>query len=568
MVKSIWVADFETWTEADYRLYGEVRVYLWHARELYTGYEAQGYSVETFLMWASHKPTEIWFHNIKYDGNYILSAILRMGWTYSEKQEKNRQHYRHIVTDTGQWMELVLMYGKHVVRIRDSAKKFPGFSLEEIAKVYRIKGKSHLDVDKVRGPEYRATDEDVARVQGDTRILCTAMEDLLSHGMTKLTMASDAKAFYLQMYEKSHGAKWKREYQHDFPKLSPEDDEFIRSAYKGGYVYVNPTHKGQRVFDVTVLDVNSMFPWAMRYMDLPFGRPMYRKKPLSGDMYIVRFEAVFHLKPGKVPTVQLKGSYRYVQAEYLTDSDEFVELSMTNLDYEVFRDHYETIEQNHRYVCFHHRKGDYTKYIDHWMAKKEEAVKAHDSAGKATAKRFLNSLYGKRGENIYRKGKMSYIDEDEVVRWETIETESEGDYLPHAVFITAWARWNIWRTIDKVGLDDFVYCDTDSVHMIHGEKHLDDIDIHPSRLGAWKVESTSRMGVYLCPKKYLHLFETNDKGEKQTMTVTCAGMPRGCKENVRWWNWRLGAVYEGKLMGKTVKGGYCLISTTMKLRVV
>lgn len=561
------MADFETWTEADYRIYNEVRVYLWHARELYTDREAMGYSIDTFLMWASKGPSEIWFHNLKFDGNYILSALLLNGWEYGEKQEKNRRLYRHIVTDTGQWMELILMYGKHVVHIRDSAKKFPGFSLEEIAKVYHIQGKSYLDVDKVRGPDYVATDEDKERVKGDTRILRVAMEDLMSRGMKKLTMASDAKQFYLDLYEKTHGPKWKREYNHDFPKLSKEIDSFVRRAYKGGYVYVNPKYKALKVFGVSVLDVNSMFPWAMRYMELPFGMPIWRKKPLSGDLYIVQFEAAFKLKPGKVPTVQVKGNFRYVQAEYLTESKEFIELSMTNLDYEVFRDHYESIEQNHKYMCFHKRKGDYNRYIDYWMAKKEEAVKNHDGPGKATAKRFLNSLYGKRGENIERKGKMSYIDDEGIVRWDTIMTESEGDYLPHAVFITSWARWNMWHTIDKVGLDDFIYCDTDSVHLLHADDHLADLDIHPSRLGAWKLESTARMGVYLAPKKYCHLFETNDKGEKNTFTVTCAGMPKGCKDNVRWWNFKLGAEFEGKLSGKTVKGGYCLLEVPFKIRV-
>ena len=49
--------------------------------------------------------------------------------------------------------------------------------------------------------------------------------------------------------------------------------------------------------------------------------------------------------------------------------------------------------------------------------------------------------------------------------------------------------------------------------------------------------------------------------------VVCGGMPDECKLNVDWWNFRNGAMYEGKLMGKQVVGGYLLSETTFNIRI-
>ncbi len=197
-LKSVWAADFETTTEKDFKEDGCVRVYLWHAREIVTGEEAMGFDVESFLAFAAKKPSQIWFHNLKFDGNFVLWKILRDGWEASEVQVRGKKTYHITVTDTGMWMSLRLQFGKHVCDLRDSAKKFPGFSLEDIAKEFKIAGKSFLDVHKRRDLTYHATEEDIERVRGDTRILAVAMHSLIfEQDMTKMTMASDAKHCYL-----------------------------------------------------------------------------------------------------------------------------------------------------------------------------------------------------------------------------------------------------------------------------------------------------------------------------------------------------------------------------------
>lgn len=564
--KRIWAADLETTTETDWREEGEVRCYLWHARRLFSEEEASGTNIESLLDFLHHQADTVWFHNVKFDGSFILDAILRNGWKYGGVQERKQPRYDHIVTDTGQWMRLVLKFGDHVVKIQDSAKKFPGLSLEQIAKVYHIEGKSSLDV-YTRRPTYHVpTLEEITRVKGDTRILKVAMEDLLLHDMVGLTMAGDAMRFYKDQYEKKWGRYAKRQYLRDYPKLPLELDKLIRDAYRGGWVYVNPRHRGRALLCITVIDKNSMYPSWMKAARLPYGNPIKRKQPGKDELYIIHFAAIFKLKPGHFPTVQLKGDFRYMQSEYIEESSTYLELCMTNLDYELFHMQYDVYDEiNKEYLCFRSRVGDYDDYIDYWMAEKIRCDEAGDEAGRARCKRYLNSLYGKRGENPIKKSKVSYMGDDGVVKWDTVEEEMEGEYLPHAVWITAYARYDIVTNAQKFG-EDFVYADTDSIHALNAEKYLGDMDIDDYRLGAWKPESWAMLAKYISPKKYLHLNEYK-KGKITTQTVACAGMPAKCKEGVNFENFELGHEFEGKLMGRTVKGGYCLIETTFKIRL-
>ena len=48
--------------------------------------------------------------------------------------------------------------------------------------------------------------------------------------------------------------------------------------------------------------------------------------------------------------------------------------------------------------------------------------------------------------------------------------------------------------------------------------------------------------------------------------VKCAGMPDNCKKDVTYENFKCGAIYEGKLMPKVIKGGVVLRETTYQIK--
>lgn len=350
--------------------------------------------------------------------------------------------------------------------------------------------------------------------------------------------------------------------------MSLEDDAFIRRSYRGGWVFINPEYRGRDVEDLTVYDVNSMFPYQMRTQLLPYGKPVSRA-PEDGELYIVSFQAVFDIKEGFLPTIQQKNSVRSNDADFIYSSNnELMDLCMTSVDYELFHEHYNvSVEQNHEYRVFRASSGMFNAYIDYWMEQKKKCgIRGpdgkRDEAGRATAKRFLNSLYGKTGQNPKHKSKIAYLDDYGVTRYETIEDEGRAWYIPVATFITSYARAMIVRAAQKFG-EDFVYADTDSIHCVNAENHEKDLDIDPSRLGAWDKEAVWKYGRYLAPKRYIH--GNTKTGKPDECKMAAAG--HTVKEEITWENFRIGTVYHEKLTSRNVKGGVCLMKGDMELRI-
>ena len=140
-------------------------------------------------------------------------------------------------------------------------------------------------------------------------------------------------------------------------------------------------------------------------------------------------------------------------------------------------------------------------------------------------------------------------------------------YIPVAVFCTAYARRSLIDAI-KANESRFLYCDTDSMHL-SGTEQPTGIDIHDSRLGAWKVEGTFSHARHLRAKTYI--WDLN--GE---IGVTCAGMPSNIKQGCDFDNFHLG--YSnldengnirpglGKLVPLLVRGGRTLVERPYSLK--
>jgi hypothetical protein len=167
-----------------------------------------------------------------------------------------------------------------------------------------------------------------------------------------------------------------------FPELSYDIDNDLRSAYKGGFTYMNPIYKELDTGSGVVLDVNSLYPSVMRYELLPVGAPVFYEgkyvEDLTHPLYVQRITCSFELKKDKIPTIQIKKSPSFMDNEYLTSSNnEIVALTLSNVDLELFLEQYDVYDLN--YKCgwkFKGMKGIFNEYIDHWTEVKIEATKS------------------------------------------------------------------------------------------------------------------------------------------------------------------------------------------------
>lgn len=309
---------------------------------------------------------------------------------------------------------------------------------------------------------------------------------------------------------------------------------------------------------------------------LPFGEPYFfegkYKDDKVYDLYIQMITCSFKLRENKIPTIQIKtkGSF-FRENEYLESSDnQVVCLVLTNVDLKLFFEQYEVYDLE--YVCgwkFKSIQGLFTKYIDKWVARKNEATISGNKGQRTLAKLMLNSLYGKFATSMEAQSKVPYLGDDEIVHYSLTEKEEKkGVYLPVGCFITAYAREKTIRTsqsikdysIEKYGKDLYCYSDTDSIHSLLPIEELKLFcDIDPVRLGAWKHEGDFTKARFVRQKCYLEEIDGN-------INITCAGMPKSCYKYVEWKKFKTGFTCGGKLTFKHVKGGVILKETDFTIK--
>ena len=541
-----------------------------------------GNSIDDFIKWCSDKKENytLFFHNLKFDGEYIFSYLLENGYTcIKDKKERKDKTFTCLISDTGQFYSIEIYFDtsnkKHInkVTIYDSLKIL-NFSVDQIAKDFNLPiNKLELDYKTKREIGHKLTEHEIEYIKNDVTIMAMALEIMFKEDLTKMTIGSDALASYKKM---------NFNFNKYFPVLPYEIDQDIRQSYRGGFTYLNDIYKEKETERGIVFDKNSMYPAKMMFEKLPFGDPLYFEGQYQDDplypLYIQQLSCKFEIKDEKIPTIQIKNNLSFIPNEYVKSSNgDIVTLTLTSVDLELFFEHYNVIDPVfHSGWKFRAIKGLFTDYINYWTDKKIQAKKDGNGALYRIAKLMLNSLYGKYGLNPNVRSKYPTL-EDGIVKYKMYPKEiREPIYIPVASFITSYARKDIIESSQKIrdyslkkyGKDLYVYSDTDSIHCLFDEdEDLSEIlDIDDYRLGAWKLESKFKRGKYIRQKCYIEL------GFDDKLNVTVAGLPKKLGNIITFDNFNKGFTTENmkleekKLTYKHVKGGVMLVDTDFTIK--
>lgn len=562
-----YAGDFETiGQEGDCRIWAWAVCQVGNTSNFRYGNDMDGFF--SFCEGEKHNPT-IFFHNLKFDGEFIIAHLFRSGYRWVKgRKELEPGTFTTLISDGGVFYQIQVCFGMEGKRLRyalfqDSLKLFP-MTVARLAQAFSLPiQKLSIDYKEIRPIGHELTTEEVAYIKNDVTIVALALERLDEMGLTKMTIGSNALADYKRMVGKK--------FRDIFP--IPDYDVDVRKSYKGGFTYVNDIFKEVDVGEGIVLDVNSLYPSVMRYEKMPYGEGVrfegeYKEDNVY-DLYIQQMGCYFELKPGHLPTIQLKNNRAFMPNEYVKSSkdedgsEHFILLTLTSVDLELFREHYEIIDpQYYGGWKFKSTVGLFTDYIDKWNGVKVTATKEGNRPMREIAKLMLNNLYGKFSTNPTVYSKEPYMGEDGVVHYRVSDPESrEPVYIPAGTFITAWARNKTIRSAQKV-YNRFIYADTDSLHLV-GTEVPEGLEISDTKLGAWKIEKTFRRARFLRQKSYIE--EVESDGE-WTLSVTCAGMPDACHPYVTWENFRTGAQIPGKLKSKRTAGGVILAECLHTLR--
>lgn len=539
----IFVADFETNNSID-----DCRVWAWGIESLEKDNFDFGINIEGFFKHIiNNKIKQIYFHNLKFDGDFILHYLMRNGYKYSEKPTKNKT-FSCLISGTGVFYSITINVGV-IIKIYDSFKLMPT-SIEKLGFMLGDKfHKGKIDYEIIHPLDQPLSYSEIKYLKQDVKILKKALVKFMALGGNKSTIGANS----LHSYKQTQGKI--------FNKLFPQIDEGdIRLAYKGGYTYVNDKYANKILSNGRVYDVNSLYPYILYSKMLPWGDPVkYEGKYIFDSkmpLYIQVIEVNFDLKDNYVPTIQIKNSFRFMPNKYIKSTNgESVILCLTNIDLEILLKHYDVWEIHYLYgFKFRGKIGMFKEYIDKWSKIKIE--NNDNPVMRYIAKLYLNNLYGKFGTNPRSKTKIPvYLTNEGKIIYKQQESLKKGVYLPVAIFTTAYARQHIITAIEN-NIDNFIYCDTDSLHLLGDD--VTGIEVDSVKLGAFKLESIFTTAKFLRAKTYVECID--DK-----LHICCCGMPKSCYKYVTLDNFKFGSIYNGKKATKKVRNGTIIYDTTFKI---
>ena len=509
-----YTADFETTTDPE-----DCRVWAWGVASVgEPDTFVYGNTIDGFMAYIDEHPGRYWFHNLRFDATFVMCHLLSHGYAHVLDGRCRAGQFSALIDGLGKIYRVQI--GPSVT-LADSLKKIT-MSVADVAKTYNLPyGKGEIDYDAPREVGHELTPEEVEYLRRDVCIMALAMGERLKVG-ERLTTSSDT----LEAYKDLIGKAW----PDIFPTLNPKLDALLRGAYRGGWVFCAPNHRGKDVGEGVRLDVNSLYPWALSECPLPVGMPQYfRGEPPKGRMWVARAIIVATLKPDGVPCIPVKEAVLYGSAEY-GELNDATEMDFCSVDLELWREMYDVdiIEWEYGF-SFDSENGLFTDYISYYMR-----IKATSTGGQRfQAKLFLNSLYGKFGQKIDVAAKVPVLDDTGTLHYvKAPEREREPVYLPVAIFTCAHARAKTIRAARLFG-DRFCYADTDSIHAI-GREIPDGIEVHPSKLGAFKREAYFERARFIRPKTYVEIEEGGHADYK------CAGMSDGLKSIMRFEDFKEG----------------------------
>lgn len=306
-------------------------------------------------------------------------------------------------------------------------------------------------------------------------------------------------------------------------KKDLEIEWFIRMGYCGGRTEVFIPELKMPGYHY---DLNSQYPFVM-LGDYPIGKPMYTENPARAKRYFedwqngylkglgfvnasvyVPMQAIppLPVQMGKLtfPCGHIYGIWGYEELDYAVKHCGVV------------------IEQYHALCHFSKTYPVFKNFINYFYGMKEEATEKGEQALRTLAKLIMNVGYGYTGmsredkttldalENADQYKEISYIDPEIGFLEAPVDIKAEYIQVQIAATVTARARL-IWLKAARSILNRggrVYYGDTDSL--------VSDIpmlspDVHPTRLGAWDLESRPSYALYLKPKVYCEVIDAAAK---------------------------------------------------------
>ena len=453
--------------------------------------------------------TYVWAHNTDYD-MCVLGIWTELG--------KRGYQITTAIIDSPPYI-VIATNGEHKLIFTDLFNLY-STALDQLAQIFDD-GKGNWDDVK---NDYQALSDYCKQDVTITRRLVEAHYDNIDKrdlGPHKLTAASQAFATFRY-----------RALKHDI-RIDAHSGalRLARGAYYGGAT--DALQLGHVTEILHTLDINQMYPYVMHKYLFPARLVGYREnvplrllRRLLGQFLCVA-EVELTTDDPRFP-FRTKSRLVFPLGRFKTI------LSTPELQYALSEQKVHSCSK----IAFYEADPLFKEYVDLTHQMRLEAKKEGDDLYDRLAKLLSNSFYGKWGqtgvvwERVRRTTEIGLYNVDQVlplygarpaprrvvgdaIQEKIRNPESTYSHPAIASHITAYARMNLFDLIDLAGRENVWYHDTDSVVTNEiGLSRLQEL-IHPTKLGALKLEKTILDGVIYAPKDYRFDAQVKLKGIKR-----------------------------------------------------
>ena len=476
--------------------------------------------------------------------------------------------------------------------------RLSGYSLDTLAKnlqshsIRKLKG--DLDYRQLRHSKTPLTDTEKQYCLNDVKIVCAYIDELIERE-TDITQIPLTKTGFVRRYCREECFK-DYDYKTIIKNLTLSADEFLlcKNAFQGGYTHAAIDNTNEIIDNVASYDIISSYPSVMVAEKYPMSKPSHIVIHKYSELlyYCSNYCCVF--------TIQLRDiKPRYWYDFYISSSKcqlfgkriiingrvasaDTLITTITNVDFDIINYMYQFDRDAIVITDFIYFKRDYlpTPFIKALLNTYQKKTELKGVSGKeieyAVMKENQNSFYGMTVTSPIRDT-ITYSDDE----WKEPQSPEDIDnamnrynrnynrflYYPWGVFVTAYARHNLWEAIISCGYDH-IYSDTDSEKCKNFSAHAEFFKEYNDRvlekhkrackchnipiemctpktiegktkiLGTYELEGIYKRFKTLGAKRYMY----DDDG----IHITVAGM-----------NKKTGREYLEKLYGNTIFDAFC-----------
>jgi len=382
------------------------------------------------------------------------------------------------------------------IELRDTLTYFHK-SLDAVAKDLKLTLQkiSGYNYNLIRHHDTPLTDDEIKYGDYDVKVLYLAIEHELS------TYRSVATIPYTQTGKVRRVVLTKvlKQQKYDVSDLTPHSRGFLimQKAFLGGYTHANFRIAGEILHNVDSFDFSSSYPAVMVSEKYPSGKFFPVSEFKSGYLHIVRVRFYDMKSIYDFPYMPFYSAIKLENEScdngklYSADMAEYI---MTEIDFAICKKaySYSKIELLEIYASYaKYLPKPYVEYILDLYANKT-SLKGIQEREKdyAISKEYINSLYGMMVTNNVRdeiEFKSSWdkhvLTRDEIDEKLTKMRESGRQRLAYqwGLFVTAYARRNLFLAIRETKGNPIAYVDTDSLKSFYNsdeerQKYLSIID--------------------------------------------------------------------------------------------